>query len=313
VVRKVYDGFGAEDVARRAGARLVDLRAGGYTTTPVPKGREFTEMRISTIALEADLIVNLPLLKAHQLCSVTMALKNMKGVLPPVEKRAFHQRNLSQGIADLATIVPSRLNIVDAIIAADNWVVGGGLQPTCLVIAGDDPVATDAVCCHLMKADPYAVEHILFSHELGAGEIDLAQIDVLGEKIEDFALPFTLPADPMTMAADLDNIDIVVGEACSSCLNRLGNIFPKIGLEELAQSGEIAFIVGKGAEPMPGKTNILMGPCTARHKGEGIYVADCPPMEQDLMHAIRYIAGKETEMRYFWDGGQVFAEDAGEE
>lgn len=313
VVRKVYEGFDAAGVAERAGAALVDLRATGYRTVPVLKGREFSELRISTIALDADLIVNVPVLKAHQLTGVTMALKNMKGVLPPVEKRAFHQRNLSQGIADLATVVRPALNIVDAIVAADNWVVGGGLQPTGLVLAGDDPVAIDAVCCHLMKADPYAIEHIRFSHEQGVGEIDLARIDVLGESIDAYALPFTLPADPMAIAADLANIDIVVGEACSSCLNRLGNIFPKIGLEELAQSGEIAFIVGKGAQPIPGKANILMGPCTARHKAEGIYVADCPPMEQDLMHAVRYVAGKETEMRYFWDDEQVFAEDASEQ
>ena len=88
------------------------------------------------------------------LTGVTLTLKNMKGVIPPMEKKAFHQRNLSQGIADLATVISPRLSIVDAIIASDNWVAGGGLRPMGLILAGDDPVATDAVCCHLMGADP---------------------------------------------------------------------------------------------------------------------------------------------------------------
>lgn len=56
-VRQVYAGFKADEVARRAGAQLVDLRATGYRTIPVPAGREFKELRVSTLALEADPIM----------------------------------------------------------------------------------------------------------------------------------------------------------------------------------------------------------------------------------------------------------------
>ena len=300
-VKKVYQGFKAKELARRAGAQLVDLRAAGYRTVPVPSGREFSELRISSIALEADLIVSLPLMKAHMLTGVTLSLKNMKGIIPPVEKRAFHQRNLSQGIADLATVVKPGLTIVDAVIVSDNWVAGGGTRPMGLILAGDNPVSTDAVCCHIMQADSYRIDHLRAAGEMGVGEIALDRIEVLGEQIHELSVPFTLPADPLKIASELENIEVRVGEACSGCLNRLGELFTKVGKERLSQYGDITFVVGKGVGPVEGRINLLIGACTAQFKDEGVYLADCPPMEADVAQAIRYATGKVAKVQYYWD------------
>lgn len=308
VVRKVYEGFKAEELAEKAGAQLVNLRAAGYETVPAPLGREFKELRISRLALEADLIVNLPVIKAHALTGVTLALKNMKGIIPPAEKRAFHQRNLSQGIADLSTVIRPGLIIVDGIIASDNWVAGGGVRPLGLIVAGDNVVSTDAVCCHIMGADPYRIDHIRAAGEMGAGEADLERIQVLGEKIEDFSMPFNLPPDPIKIAAELDNLELIVGEACSGCLNRLGDVFTRLGQERLSQIGEVAFIVGKHVAPLAGRTNILVGICTAAHKDEGIYLSGCPPMQEDVRQAVRYAAGETDEVVGFWDSFEMPAE-----
>jgi uncharacterized protein (DUF362 family) len=307
-VKKVYQGFKAEELARRAGAELVDLRAAGYRTVPAPLGREFSELRVSKIALDVDLMVNLPLMKSHMLTAVTLSLKNQKGIIPPVEKRAFHQRNLSQGVADLATVVKPGLIIVDAMIASTNWVIGGGLQPMGLILAGDNPVSTDVVCSHLMQADPYRIDHIRAASEMGVGEIDLDRIEVLGEEIDELSVPFALPADPLAIASELDNVEVLVGDTCSGCLNRLGEVFAKIGKENLAQSGDIAFVVGKDIAPVEGRTNILVGVCTARHKGDGIYLSDCPPMAVDVQQAIQYAAGEIAELTYFWDGRELATE-----
>ena len=304
-VAKMYQGFKAQELARRAGAELIDLRAAGYRTVPVPSGRVFKELRISSVALDADLIVNLPLMKAHMLTAVTLSLKNMKGIIPPVEKRAFHQRNLSQGVADLATVIKPGLNIVDAIVASDNWVIGGGLRPMGLIIAGDDPVSTDAVCCHIMQADPYQIDHLRAASEMGVGEIDLDQIEVLGEDISELSVPFKLPADPLAIAAQLENIEVLVGQACSGCLNRLGEVFTSIGSESLAQSGDLTFVVGKDIEPVAGRTNILVGVCTARHEEEGIYLPYCPPMSADVAQAVRYAKGEVTELLSYWDDVEI--------
>jgi len=303
--RQVYAGFDAEALARRAGAELVDMRTAGYRTVPAPLGREFRELSVSRIALEADLIVSVPLMKSHPLTGVTLTLKKYERGAAPAEKKAFHQRNLSQGIADLSTVVHPGLTIVDAIVASDNWVIGGGVRPMGLVVAGADPVATDAVCCHIMQADPYKVDHLRAAAEMGTGEIDLQRIEVLGAKIEGVSAPFTLPADPLKVAAELGNIDVLVGEACSGCLNRLGEVFMTVGKEKLAAAGPLTVVVGKGIAPAAGRTNILMGRCTAAYRDQGIYLADCAPMTPDVIQAIQYAAGEVTQMRYSWDGMEM--------
>ena len=124
---------------------------------------------------------------------------------------------------------------------------------------------------------------------MGVGEIALEKIEVIGPAISDLAVPFKLPADPLKLAEELDNIEVVVGEACSGCLNRLGEVFMALGKEKLAQSGEITFVVGKGVEPRPGRANILLGVCTAAHREKGIYLPRLRPHvgRRQASHSIR--------------------------
>jgi hypothetical protein len=266
-------------------------------------------MRVLSVALEADLIVSLPLIKGHTLAGLSLSLKNMKGIIPPVEKRAFHQRSVFQGVADLATVVKPGLTIADGIIVSGNWVPGGGFLPMGLVVAGDDPVATDAVCCHLLQVDPTEIDHVRLAAELGVGEIDLERIEVLGEEIGTNSTPILQAADPLKLAAELPNIEVVVGEACSGCLNRLGVLLTKMGPEKLAALPPLAFLVGKNVAPVEGKRNVLVGVCTAEHKEAGLYLPHCPPMSDDLNQAVRYLAGEDDAMRYYWEETAILPDD----
>lgn len=53
------------------------------------------------------------------------------------------------------------------------------LSPLGLIIAGDDPAATDTVACLRMGFNPMSIEHIRYSHELGIGEIDPKKIELI--------------------------------------------------------------------------------------------------------------------------------------
>jgi uncharacterized protein (DUF362 family) len=58
-----------------------------------------------------------------------------------------------------------------------------------LIIAGEDPVATDATACRIMGIDPHEVSHIQRAAEKGLGNID--DIQVLGEDLRDVTHIFT--------------------------------------------------------------------------------------------------------------------------
>jgi len=56
-------------------------------------------------ALDAGLLVDLPVLKGHCQTVMTCALKNLKGCLPDREKRHFHAMGLTRPIAALGEVV----------------------------------------------------------------------------------------------------------------------------------------------------------------------------------------------------------------
>ena len=51
----------------------------------------------------------------------------------------------------------------------------------------------DAVCCHIMDFNPYAIETLWRAYKAGVGEIDIGRIQVLGERIDDVKKVFSHP------------------------------------------------------------------------------------------------------------------------
>jgi uncharacterized protein (DUF362 family) len=57
-----------------------------------------------------------------------------------------------------------------------------------LIIAGKDPVATDATAARVMGIDPHEISHIRTANQKGFGNID--EIDVVGSNLSDVAKQF---------------------------------------------------------------------------------------------------------------------------
>ncbi len=63
-------------------------------------------------------VVNIPVLKTHVLIRLTMALKNLFGLLPQKGKEPFHWR-INHVLCDLHGIIKPGINILDAIFVMD--------------------------------------------------------------------------------------------------------------------------------------------------------------------------------------------------
>ncbi|MCW4038845.1 MAG: DUF362 domain-containing protein, partial [Candidatus Bathyarchaeota archaeon] len=109
-------------------------------------------------------------------------LKNMMGAL--ASKGIMHNGRLSRNIADLASVLTPRVAVIDGIIAGEGHETRGSPVAMNLVIAGTDPVATDAVGAAVMGVPPETVRHLRFAEDKGLGTCDLEKITVLGEQIE---------------------------------------------------------------------------------------------------------------------------------
>jgi uncharacterized protein (DUF362 family) len=148
------------------------------------------QTQIAKFVTEADVLINLPILKSHWLSGITGALKNHLGTVS--NARAFH-RDDGQYIADLNALEPikakTRLCICDGLYGLYHggptytpryrWDFHG-------VIASLDPVALDATLADIIKTKrlekgmpPYqkATVHIARAAELGLGCADLSKIE----------------------------------------------------------------------------------------------------------------------------------------
>jgi uncharacterized protein (DUF362 family) len=145
--------------------------------------------------LKADLLVSMPKLKTHHWVGVTLALKNLFGLLPGAiygwPKNVLHWAGLHESILDISSTLPvPHFAIVDGIVGMEgNGPIQGIAKPCGVLLFGDDPVAVDATAARLMRIDPAKVPYLVQAEHF-LGHISPAKIHHLGERLERFQQDF---------------------------------------------------------------------------------------------------------------------------
>jgi hypothetical protein len=146
-----------------------------------------------------------------------------------------------------------------------------------VVVAGGDGFAADAVACRLMGLDAVRVPHLQIGAELGCGIIDLKRIKISPENWMSYAADFA--AAPQNLTFEFPNVEVLDRNSCSACQSTL-LLFLKRYQEALADyipKGErLKIAIGKGHDALPDGA-LCIGQCTAKQKGNGIFVPGCPP------------------------------------
>jgi len=162
-------------------------------------------VKISAVALEADVVINLPKFKAHQQLVATFAIKNLFGTVCGKRKALWHFKKGDDTaqfctlLIDIYRHVGPALTIIDAIVAMEGQgPIHGESKPLGWLIAGVDPIACERVCCHLIDLEPTEVPIVRTAREIGFGCADLEQIEILGDALPqspcpDFQMPRTIP------------------------------------------------------------------------------------------------------------------------
>lgn len=123
--------------------------------------------------LETDKLINMPVVKHHNLCRATIGMKNWYGVLGGPRNR-LHQK-IDTSIADLSSYFRPTLIIVDATrVMVRNGPVGGRLSDVEIkdtVIASTDQVAADSYACRFLNLAPENLGYIADGAKRGLGKI----------------------------------------------------------------------------------------------------------------------------------------------
>ena len=150
-----------------------------FKGTPIPNAVDIKSWPVYSDILEADVVINVPIAKHHNLARLTMGMKNLMGV---VQNRNQMHFNLGQRVADLASLVRPSLTVVDCVrVLMNNGPTGGDLgdvKLTNTIIASRDIVAADSYAATLFGLTGSDIPAVRAGAQMGLGTADLKSIKV---------------------------------------------------------------------------------------------------------------------------------------
>lgn len=176
---RAFEANGTSAAVERAGGSLKVLRDHEeFHEIVVPRGRIIRTVELAKDLLDADVFINMPIAKHHAGSRLTLTMKNLMGV--NWDRIIFHQTNLQQCIAELATAVKHNLVILDAnhVLLTNGPGGPGQVKVANQVVAGVDPVAVDAFATRYFDLEPHDIPHIAMAHDLGVGEMSMDKLTI---------------------------------------------------------------------------------------------------------------------------------------
>ena len=189
--------LGIDGQLKELGVEIVNLNQ------PVRMNIEGANVGISRIALEADAIINLPKLKAHQQLGATFAFKNMYGCvcgLAGKEKAWWHFARgkefdpFCRIVIGIYHKLNPVLNIIDGIVGMEGQgPINGDPREVGCLIAGTNPAACERVCCDLVGFDPNDLPLLMTAGKMVPGSTK-TPIQVIGDIFDAPVCPDFKPA-----------------------------------------------------------------------------------------------------------------------
>ncbi|MGB9594766.1 MAG: DUF362 domain-containing protein [Candidatus Poribacteria bacterium] len=168
------------------------------------KNYKEVKVRISKRIYNCKCRISVAVAKTHDTVIITAAWKNMMGALALEDKIKMHGCNshservliseieiLPQNLVRIAKLVPPHISVIDGFIGMEGeGPVRGTEKRLGIAIASTDFVSADAVCAKAMGFDPNEISYLHFGNELGLGNADLNEIEIVGEPLEKVINPF---------------------------------------------------------------------------------------------------------------------------
>lgn len=166
-----YDALGYTKLAEKKNLELVDLNIEPCTVLQNSDCLRWPQLKLPDILFEGFLI-SVPVLKAHSMSKVTLAMKNMIGCAPSSDgygwrKSQFH-KDLDESIVDINRYRAPDFSIIDGSVGMAQAHLWGPIcnPPVEKIIASYDPVAIDAHGTNLLQKSWKQVGHIELAHKV---------------------------------------------------------------------------------------------------------------------------------------------------
>lgn len=183
---KCYTNSGIETAVKEAGGKVVPGNDESYyKPVEIPQAKSLKNVKVHELILNSDVFINVPVLKNHGSAKLTIAMKNLMGVV--WDRRYWHSNDLHQCIADYVFHRKPDLNIVDAYrVMKRNGPRGVSEDDVVMLntqLISSDIVAIDAAATKVFGLEPEDIPYIQIAHDMGLGNKNLDELNIKRIKI----------------------------------------------------------------------------------------------------------------------------------
>lgn len=287
----VFHNAGMTDLATRLGCDLVDLNQAKRRPVPWPYG----ELALPTLILDADYYVNVPKMKTHVRCGVTLGLKNQQGICDYDEKKNNHKRGVDEPLGALGKVLKPNLLVLDGVEGMEgNGPTHGTRNKPGMFAAGTDLVEFDTVLSRVMGFEPREVPMIAYATE------EQCEPRIMGLSLDEARTPF--------VRANMGEFQKMMGlhvwsniRSCNGCdlhvtiakesLRSNPSKLLKYGPSIVRQALFGRTDVFKGEQSIVPENHgrlVFIGDCTADLADgyDGTFVPGCPPDPDEILNAL---------------------------
>ncbi len=177
--RDAYAKSGIQEQVKANGGEMVSMVGYKYVPADMPLGKDLKKTVLYDEILKADALINVPIPKTHAAATLTMAMKNLMGV---IDDRPGMHRNLGQRIADLCTLIRPTLNVMDAVrILTNRGPSSGNLEDVKkmdTLVVSQDIVAIDSYGAGFFNLKPQDLPYIKAGTAMNIGRSDLENLRI---------------------------------------------------------------------------------------------------------------------------------------
>jgi uncharacterized protein (DUF362 family) len=173
--KESYSSSGIAAAVKAAGREMEVMSTMGFQETPIPDGQKITSCRVYQDILKADVLINVPIAKRHDLPVLSLGMKNLLGT---VDNPSSYHAELAERLTDLTSLVRPDLTVVDAIRLGKADGKLSDVKRMNTVIASHDIVAAGAYAATLFGLTGSDLPVEVAGAKRGLGTLDLSSIKV---------------------------------------------------------------------------------------------------------------------------------------
>ncbi len=174
-----YAISGIQEQVQAVGGEMVPMPRFKFIDTPIPSGVHLKQASVFEDVLKADVLINVPIAKVHDLTRLTLGMKNLMGV---VRDRPILHGRINQNLPDLATLIKPALTVIDAVrMMVSHGPTGGSMDDVKVmntVVASPDIVAADSYGATLFGLKPESLGYVVTATGMGLGRSDLQNLRI---------------------------------------------------------------------------------------------------------------------------------------